>query len=155
METDRVRNTDSVAVKSQLTHILRAHRMTQKVILDASFLIDAPRFHVNIIEELNRCIPHTVEAVVLSPTLSELASMKGWRSTKDSKAASLALAIAGAFPVEEVQRKPEEKVDDLILRIALERHWAVATDDRALRRRLTDNNIYTIFVRQKSHLEGR
>jgi len=129
--------------------------MTKKVILDASFLIDAPRFHIDIVKELNRCLTDAVEAIVLSETLFELTAMKKGRGEKDSRTASLALAIAGVFPLVEVKRKPEETVDDLILRIALERQWAVATNDRALRRRLTDNNVYTIFVRQKSHLEGR
>jgi rRNA-processing protein FCF1 len=129
--------------------------MTKKVILDASFLIDAPRFHIDIIQELDRCLTGAVEAIVLSETLFELTVMKEGRGGKDSRTASLALAIARAFPLVEVKRKPEETVDDLILRLALERQWIVATNDRALRRRLRDNNVYTIFVRKKSHLEGR
>ncbi len=92
---------------------------------------------------------------MLSPTLLELDSMRKSRSIRKSKAASLALAIASAFPVEEVNRNPGEKMDDLILRVATERRWSVATNDRALRKRLTDNNIPTVFVRQRSHLESR
>jgi rRNA-processing protein FCF1 len=96
-----------------------------------------------------------VEPIVLSVTLSELVSMMEARSAKRSKEASLALAVAQEFPVIEVKRKTEEEVDDAIQRVAVDQQWSVATNDRFLRRKLRDNNVTTIFVRQKSHLEGR
>jgi len=129
--------------------------MPKKVILDSSFLIDAPRFHISITEELSRCTIQRVEPIVLSVTLSELVSMMEGKSPKGSKEASLALAVARDFPVIEVKRKPEEEVDDVIRRVAVEQQWFVATNDRSLRRKLRDNNVTTIFVRQKSHLECR
>ena len=129
--------------------------MATKVILDSSFLIDAPRFHMNIMEELSRCATQKTEPIVLSVTLSELVSMMMGRSPKGSKEASLALAVARDFPVMEVKRKPEEEVDDVIQRVAVDQQWFVATNDRSLRRKLRDNNVPTIFVRQKSHLECR
>ena len=129
--------------------------MATKAVLDSSFLIDAPRFRINILEELSRCMIQRVEPIILSVTLSELVSMAEGRSAKSSKEASLALAAARDFPVMEVKRKPDEEVDDVILRIAVERQWSVATNDRVLRRKLKDNNVPTIFVRQRSHLESR
>ncbi len=129
--------------------------MVRRVILDSSFLIDATRFHINIIDGLNQCTNTEVEPVVLSVTLSELVSTIKRRGSKASKEISLAFGIAQKFPFIEVKKKQKERVDDVIQRVAMEQQWFVATNDRTLRRKLRDNNVTTIFVRQKSRLECR
>ncbi|MEM2094970.1 MAG: hypothetical protein QXI32_06720 [Candidatus Bathyarchaeia archaeon] len=129
--------------------------MAKKVILDSSFLIDVLRFHIDIFKELERCLLEEFEVIILAPTLKELALIRDSQNPKISKAASLALAVASTLPVEEVSTKPGEKVDDLILRVAADRGWAVATNDRALKKKLIDNNIPVIFVRQRSRLDIR
>jgi len=53
----------------------------------------------------------------------------------------------------EVDVKPEENYDDVILRIAKENNYVVATNDRLLRRKLRKAGITTIFLRQRAYLD--
>lgn len=123
-----------------------------KVILDSNFLFLPFQFHIDVFDELGTLLGR-YEPVILSTTLEELESLTEKRSVKESRQASAALELARRCRVVEVERKPEESYDDVILRIGKEWKSPVATNDKTLRKRLREAGLANIFLRQKSRLE--
>ncbi len=117
------------------------------------------KFKLNLFAELERVINGSFSSVVLSPVLDELRRIKSQGTPKTKRSASLALKIAevkcATIPV---QLTPNETVDDVILRVAAERGYIVATNDRKLRKRLrtgTDKalkGIPVLYLRSETHI---
>ncbi|ADV65632.1 PIN domain-containing protein [Desulfurococcus mucosus] len=89
--------------------------------------------------------------IVITPVLNELAKLASTGKPSVSRRARLALEIISRFcEVVEYQLKPGEKVDDAIVRYALENEAIVATSDRELRRRLREHGLPEIYLREES-----
>jgi rRNA-processing protein FCF1 len=123
-----------------------------KVIFDANFLFAQFQFKIDVFDEIESLIGR-FEPIVLSTTLEELKRLSMKRSEKVRRQAILALELAGRCKLMEVELKPGERFDNVILRVAKENNCIVATNDRRLRMRLREFGIPTIFVRQKSYLQ--
>ncbi len=124
----------------------------RRVILDSNFLFLVFQFKIDIFDEMEALIGR-FEPVVLSTTVKELEELTKRGSEKLRRQASAALKMAGRCKVMNVEMEPGETFDDVILRIAKEWRYPVATNDRTLRRRLRGEDVPTIFLRQRSHLE--
>jgi rRNA-processing protein FCF1 len=124
-----------------------------KVILDSSFLLTPPEFHVNLSEELEKVLNRKVEAIILSPVYEELKRIYEEKRPKEGKKALMALEFIEEFDIVDVKKQRNEAVDDVIIRLAGEWKCPVATNDRGLRRRLRDIGVAVVYLRQKSHLE--
>jgi len=124
-----------------------------KVILDSNFLFLPLKFRIDPLEELSRIAPRRVEPVILSVSLEELRSKAEKGSPKTKREVNFALGLAEKFKVVEVSRETDESVDEVILRVAREGGYAVATNDRKLKKRLRDINIPVFYLRGKSQLE--
>lgn len=90
--------------------------------------------------------------MLLSPVYEEVKALSTRRGVK-WRQAEVALRYAEKLKIVDCEIRPEETVDDLILRVAAEWRCPVGTNDRALRKRLKDINISVIYLRGKSHLE--
>jgi len=123
-----------------------------KVILDSNFLFIPLQFKIDIFDEIEALIGR-FEPIILSTTMEELRSFSKKSSIKTQKQALSALNLAKRCRLVSVEKRPEESFDDVILRVAKEWKYSVATNDRTLRKRLRETGITTIFLRQKSHLE--
>jgi len=123
-----------------------------RVILDSNFLFVPFQFHVDIFDELEALLGK-YEPTVLSTTLEELRSLTKKQSVKMQKQASAVFELVRRCKVVDVKKKPGESYDDIILRIARKSKSPVATNDKELRRKLREEGVAVIFLRQKSHLE--
>jgi rRNA-processing protein FCF1 len=123
-----------------------------KVILDSNFLMSSLQLGMDILRLLQEFLERSVEPIVLTPVLEELKEIAKKASTKAGREAIFALRIAGMCSLWEVEKRDDETVDDLILRMALTWQCPVATNDRNLRRRLKRLKIPVIYVREKSYL---
>lgn len=123
-----------------------------RVILDSSFLFIPAQFNVDIFEELARVLNQRYEPIILSPTYKELQRIAESGSTKLRRQAALALKLAQKCVQIDVERGYRESHDDVVARVASEKAWCVATNDRALRKKLRNKNVPVIYLRQKSHL---
>jgi len=95
------------------------------------------KFNLPLFEEVERALNRSFSAIVLSPIVDELTVLVRTGTPKEKQAARLALKLAKAkCEILPFQLTPNETVDDLILRIATERGYAVATNDKELRKRL-------------------
>lgn len=124
-----------------------------KVLIDSNFLMTAIQFRIDIIRELGHLLGRRVEPILISPVEDELRSISSGIESKRSREAGQALKLAHMMRVETVTRSPNESVDETLTRVALERGWAVATNDRILRRKLGELAVPTIYLRKKAHLE--
>jgi rRNA-processing protein FCF1 len=123
-----------------------------KVIFDSNFLFIPLQFRIDIFEQLGALLGR-FEPVVLSTTVEELKSLTKKRSEKIRSQAEVALHFAGRCKVVKVEKKPRETYDDIILKAAKEWECPVATNDTTLRKRLREEGVTIIFLRQKCRLE--
>ncbi len=117
------------------------------------------KFKLNLFAELERVLNGSFSSVVLSPVLDELRRIKNQGAPKTKQSANLALKIAEVkCETIPVQLTLNETVDDVILRVAAERGYIVATNDRKLRKRLrtgTDKaptGIPVLYLRSETHI---
>ena len=127
--------------------------MALKIILDSNFLFVPAQFKLDIFEGIMNLLNQRYESIVLSTTLDELRNIMERGAPKLRKQAEMALKLAEKCLLVNVDRKPGEANDDVIIRVAEQRKCLVATNDAALRKRLRDISIPVVYVRQKSRLE--
>jgi len=126
-----------------------------RVLIDSNFLMAAIQFRIDLIQELEYLLGRRVEPVLISPVEEELRAMASGHEAKRSRDAAQALEVARRIRVEVAARLPNESVDDILVRIASERGWMVATNDRHLRKRLDAIAVPTIYLRQRTRLEAK
>jgi len=110
-----------------------------KVLLDTNFLIDLFRFKISL-EELAGYKLYTIK-----PVVEELKTIASTNS-KESKYAKLALQLVKRIEV----IKCEGDADTSLLKLAGE--FVIATNDRALRKKLKERKTKTIYLRSKKRL---
>lgn len=120
--------------------------------MDSSFLFIPCQFNVDIFEELAKIINRQFEPIILSPTYKELQRITESQSTKLRRQATFALGVTQKCRQIDAERHEGESHDDIIVRVSTELNYCVATNDRALRKRLRRKNVPVIYLRQKSHL---
>jgi len=125
------------------------------IILDSNFVLAESQFQMDILHQLTLLFKGNVQPIVISPVIDELHSMTLKHELKRSRAAAKALDTIRQIPVEEVCRDPNESVDDVIARVSSQKKWAVATNDRKLRKRLDALAVPTVYLRQGTHLEAK
>ncbi len=127
--------------------------MTLRIIIDSNFLLVPAQFKLDIFEGLLNLLNQNYESIVLSTTMGELRSIVERGAPKLRKQAEMALKLAEKCSLVSVARKTGETNDEVIIRVAKQRKWLVATNDSELRKRLRNISVPVVYVRQKSRLE--
>jgi rRNA-processing protein FCF1 len=127
--------------------------VTLKIILDSNFLLVPAQFKLDIFEGIIKLLNQNCQLIVLSTTMDELRNIMGRSAPKLRKQTEMALKLAEKCLLVNVDRRHGETNDDVIIRIAQQRKYLVATNDSALRKRLRNISIPVVYVRQKSRLE--
>jgi len=129
--------------------------MPVKVILDSNFLMLSPVFHGDVFEELDKSIGRRTEKIVLSPVYQELEriSKKGDKKVRRQAETALKHMEKDDFKSVDIELRSSETVDDLIVRVATLWKCFVATNDRALRKRLIQSEVPVVYLRQRNRLE--
>lgn len=122
------------------------------VILDTNFLFIPFQFRIDIFNELGRLFGKP-KLLVLSTTMDELKKIEREDSKKNRRHASAAIELANKCTIINAKRKPKESYDNVLLRKAKELKCPVATNDITLRKKLRNEKVTVIFMRQKSYLE--
>jgi rRNA-processing protein FCF1 len=123
------------------------------VILDSNFLFMPLRFGVDIFGELEGLLGPSVVCLVPAVVLAELEVLRDSASPSFLREIDFALELAARCRVLEGDRLEGESVDDLILRLAMDGGYLVATNDSELRRRLRVEGVSVVFLRQRAFLE--
>jgi len=127
--------------------------VTLRIIIDSNFLLVPAQLKLDIFEGLMNLLNQNYESIVLSTTIDELRSIVKRGAPKLRKQAEMALKLAEKCSLVSVDRKTGETNDEVIIRVAKQRKWLVATNDSELRKRLRNISIPVVYVRQKSRLE--
>ncbi len=115
-----------------------------RVILDTNFLIDLFRFKVGL-EEIFDIFPDA-QLCVLQPSVGELQKIAKSKS-KDSKYAKVSLAFRDGIKILECD---EPETDNALLNFS--KDSVIATNDRTLRKKITEKGGKVIYLRAKKHL---
>ncbi len=126
--------------------------MPIKVILDSNFLMIPFQFHLDVFQEIEFLLQKKVDFVVPSAVKNELTIISA-RGGEGAPEASLALQLASRCRVVEVSLQEGETVDDAIVKASQKLGGVVATTDIELKKRLRDNNVPVVYLREKSKLE--
>ena len=124
-----------------------------KVILDANFFFIPIQFNLDIFDELTKILNKRFRPIVLSSTVKELQGLTESTSLKTRKQAINALKLIEKCQFVSIKKIPNETFDDVIVRISAEWKCPVATNDRNLRKKLRQQGVPVIYMRQKKRLE--
>jgi len=128
--------------------VSQSRRIT--VLLDTNMLLLMAR-GVRVLELIEEKMLTKPRYIVITPVYNELVKIASSGKPSLSRMARLALDIVSKYcELVEYPVKPGEKVDDAILRYALENNVVVATSDRELRRRLREHGLPEIYLREES-----
>ena len=123
------------------------------VILDSSFLFIPYKFKIDIFQALKKALNRSFEPIILSVTQEELHKIAKSSSPKLRKQAVFALKFSQRCRQLKVEKGVNESHDDVIVRVASEFGYCVATNDRPLKRRLRCIPVSVVYLRQRTHLD--
>lgn len=124
----------------------------KRIILDTNFLLIPAQFRVDIFSEINRICSFSYELVVLDKTIDELNSIVGKQKGRNKAAARLALKLLKAKKVKVVKTENEGSVDEIIPK-TITKDDVIATQDKALKKKILKKGSKVIILRQKKYLE--
>ena len=123
----------------------------RKILLDTNFLMGCAQFKVDIFSEIERICHFNYRLYVLDKTIDELNNIIKNQRGKQKDAAKIALQLLKIKNVEEIKDNSEKYADEAILEHA-KKGWLVATQDKDLKRKLINQGISVIVIRQKKVL---
>ena len=127
----------------------------KKIILDTNFVFLPFTLKIDIFSEIDRIMHEPYNLFVMEDTIDELDRIMQEQKGKDRETAKMALQLLekkGVGKQKSLYMTGNSKkpiVDDIILALADKNH-IVATQDRELRKKLTEKGIRTIYARKKS-----
>ena len=124
----------------------------KKILLDTNFLLVPFQFKVDIFSEIDRIIIARYELIVLDRTVEELENIVKKGKGKDKEAAKFALKLIQNKKPMIIKTNSGKKTDDIILEYAIKEGYLVATQDKDLKRKLVNQGIEVIVLRQKKFL---
>lgn len=127
--------------------------MSQTIIFDTNFLLIPLRFGLDIFEEAEKAVNTKLIFAVTPQILEEIEKLKSNASLSFMKELRFLDKLLEKCVVLDELIYPNEKVDNSLVRIALEKDFIVATTDSELKKKLRKNNVDVIILRQKSYLE--
>ena len=124
----------------------------KKILLDTNFLLIPHQFRVDIFTQIDKISTFKYKLFILDRTLEELKKIVSEQKGKDKDAARIALKLIAIKNVGIIKTKSDKNTDDIILDKALKDDFIVATQDKDLKRRLINQDISVIILRQKKRL---
>ncbi|AJF61770.1 TPA: hypothetical protein HA239_01705 [Candidatus Woesearchaeota archaeon] len=127
----------------------------KKIILDTNFVFLPFTLKIDIFSEIDRIMHEPYNLFVMEDTIDELDRIMQEQKGRDRETAKMALQLLekkGVGKQKSLYMTGNSKkpiVDDIILALADKNH-IVATQDRELRKKLTEKGIRTIYARKKS-----
>lgn len=122
------------------------------IVLDTNFLMIPYKYHIDIFSEIERLVPETHRIATLSSVVKELEGICNKSKGLDRIASRIALQLIKKEGIEVIEY--DGGVDASIINFALNKKDIITcTNDRELRRKLRENKIPIIFMRDKSRLD--
>ncbi len=124
----------------------------RKILLDTNFLMICFQFKVDIFTQIDKISAFNYRLFVLDKSIDELKKIVEEQKGKHKDAAKIALKLIAIKNIGIIKTKSNEKTDDIILDIASKEDFIVATQDKDLKRRLINQSVSIIVLKQKKTL---
>ena len=125
----------------------------KKILLDTNFLLIPYQFNVDIFSQIDRIADFKYELFVLDRSLEELRKIINEQKGSDKDAAKIALKLIAIKGIKVVKANDFQSVDDAIVDASSKGDFIVATQDKELKKKLTQKGVPIIILRQKKKLE--
>jgi len=126
--------------------------MKKKVILDTNFLLIPGQFKVDIFTQIEKLMEYPFVLCTVDKTTTELNKLAAAGKQKDKFASKLALVMIRQKNLKTLQSFGSKKsVDDIIVKKS-DSNTYIATQDKALRKRVRAKGAKIIGLRQKKYL---
>jgi len=125
------------------------------IYLDTNFLLIPYTLKVDIFSEIKRIMDEPYEICILNETLDELKNIINKQKSKYKQAARMALQLVEKKKIKQKSLKmiaDSKAVDDILVDIS-DKNTLIATQDRVLKKRLSEKGISVIVLRKKQYLE--
>ncbi len=124
----------------------------RKILLDTNFLMICFQFKVDIFAQIDKISAFNYRLFVLDKSIDELKKIVEEQKGRHKDAAKIALKLIAIKNIGIIKTKSNEKTDDIILDIASKEDFIVATQDKDLKRRLINQSVSIIVLKQKKNL---
>ncbi len=121
----------------------------KKILLDTNFLMICKQFKVDIFTQIDRISKFKYKLFILDKTVEELKKIVQEQKGKDKDAAKIALKLVAIKNIGIIKTKSSKKTDDIILEMASDNDFIVATQDKELKSKLRQKNVPMMVLRQK------
>jgi|TARA_Y100000310_G_scaffold216244_1_gene217272 hypothetical protein len=110
------------------------------------------QFKVDIFAQIDKISAFNYRLFVLDKSIDELKKIVEEQKGRHKDAAKIALKLIAIKNIGIIKTKSNEKTDDIILDIASKEDFIVATQDKDLKRRLINQSVSIIVLKQKKNL---
>ncbi len=124
----------------------------KKILLDTNFLLLPYQFRVDIFTQIDKISMFKYRLFIIDKTLEELKKIIEEQKGKNRDAAKIALKLIAIKNIKAIKTKSDKRADNAIAELASEGNYIVATQDKDLKRRLINQGIGVIVLRQKKIL---
>lgn len=124
----------------------------KKILLDTNFLLIPYQFKVDIFTQIDKISTFEYRLFILDNTLEELKNIIKTQKGGHKDAARIALKLISIKNIGIIKTESSKRTDDIILDISSRDDFIVATQDKDLKRRLINQNVSVIVLRQKKKL---
>lgn len=122
------------------------------IILDTNFLMVLYKYRIDIFSGIENLVPEAHNIATLGNVIKELEGIQKGSKGADRIASKIALQLIQKEGMEII--KCEGPVDESIMNFSLNNKDAIiCTNDKKLRKKLKENGVHTICMRDKSRLE--
>ena len=132
---------------------LNRDQSLRAVIFDSNFLFIPYKFNVDIFDEIKNILGANAKCMITKSSLNEIKLLKCGANPSFLKEVNYALKLTDNCEIIDDELRPEETVDEAIMRTAFKMKLPVATNDAELRKKMKKAGITVIFLRQRSFLE--
>lgn len=126
--------------------------MPVTVCFDASFLMLAAKFHIDVISETERLLQRKIQFSVPDIVVGELEGLAR-RPGAAGRDARVALELISARKIRRIQSKEQSNADKALIEASAQPSVIVATADLDLREVIRDRGKPVIIFREKAKLE--
>ena len=125
------------------------------IVLDTNFLLIPFQFKLNFKTKFDELLDIKYEIVLLKEVYDELLHIVKKARGKQKQGIQAAIQYFGEKEkILILEKRENEMVDDLLLRIATDNKYIIATNDKGLKRRLKNQGSNFIYLRQKSYFKS-
>ena len=124
----------------------------KKILLDTNFLLIPWQFKVDIFTQIDKISAFKYGLFIIDKTLDEIKKIVEEQKGKDKDAAKFALKLIALKNIGVIKTEEGGETDEIILKTASKDDFIVATQDKDLKRRLINQGVSVIILRQKKTL---